>query len=190
MRAYSEMVTRVADAVMASMSPADRKKKVMEIFKRFKGMGDGLIRGGKHQIMLAAEGYETVVLEDASDEELNRLHNKYILGKKASVDRVADMDGDPDMAKSMSFLSRAVASLWNAEGDIQSVMDPLVDALKSIKTSNAYVSDADTESHERELTALIRQVDRDTKGVASQIRELRFKVKESVDQFRAELEGE
>jgi hypothetical protein len=63
----------------AAMSPPDRKKKVMDIFKRFKSLGDGLVTGGKHKIMLAAEGYETVVLEDAPDEEIDRIHNKYIL---------------------------------------------------------------------------------------------------------------
>lgn len=60
-------------------SPADRKKKIAAIFKRFKGVGDGMVSGGKHKIMLAAEDYETVVLEDATDEEIDRLYNKYIL---------------------------------------------------------------------------------------------------------------
>lgn len=63
----------------AAMPPADRKKKVAEIFKRFKGIGDGMVRGGKHKILIAVEGHNTVVLEDASDEEIDRIHAKYIL---------------------------------------------------------------------------------------------------------------
>lgn len=60
-------------------SPADRKKKIMAIFKRFKGVGDGMVSGGKHKIMIAPEDHEIVVLEDASDEEIDRIYNKYIL---------------------------------------------------------------------------------------------------------------
>lgn len=71
------MVSRVARSVTASMSPPERKKMVLDIYKRFKGMGDGNIQGGKHQIMLATEGYATVVLEDVDDAELNRIYTKY-----------------------------------------------------------------------------------------------------------------
>lgn len=73
------------------MSPSERKKMVMDLFKRFKGQGDANIRGGKHHIMLAAEDYADVVLEDADDAELNRLYTKYDVdnwlkkfGKKAT----------------------------------------------------------------------------------------------------------
>ena len=59
------------------MSPSERKKMVMDLYKRFKGQGDASIKGGKHQIMLATEDYATVVLEDADDAELNRIYTKY-----------------------------------------------------------------------------------------------------------------
>lgn len=77
----AKMASGTPEIKEAATSPADRKKKIAEIFKRFKGMGDGMVSGGEHKIMLAAEGYETVVLEDAPDEEIDRLHNKYILRK-------------------------------------------------------------------------------------------------------------
>ena len=65
MNPFQAMVTRVARSVTASMSPSERKKMVMDLFKRFKGQGDANIRGGKHHIMLAAEGYTDVVLEES-----------------------------------------------------------------------------------------------------------------------------
>jgi hypothetical protein len=77
MSPFQAMVFRVVRSVTASMSPAERKKMVMDIYKRFKGQGDSSIKGGKHQVMLAAEGYATVVLEDADDAELNRIYTKY-----------------------------------------------------------------------------------------------------------------
>lgn len=77
MNPFQAMVLRVARSVTASMSPSERKKMVMDLYKRFKGQGDASIKGGKHQIMLATEDYATVVLEDADDAELNRIYTKY-----------------------------------------------------------------------------------------------------------------
>ena len=52
------------------LDPKMRKKVLMAIYKKYKQMGDGMIRNKKHQIMDAADGYETYVLEDMSDGEL------------------------------------------------------------------------------------------------------------------------
>ena len=96
MSPFQAMVLRVARSVTAGMSPSERKKMVMDIFKRFKGQGDASIKGGKHQVMLAAEGYATVVLEDADDAELDRIYTKYDVAKwlkkfgKTAAKRVAD----------------------------------------------------------------------------------------------------
>ena len=49
---------------------ADRNKVLMAIYKKWKSVGDAMIRGGKHQIMDATDGYVSYVLEDMSDGEL------------------------------------------------------------------------------------------------------------------------
>lgn len=68
---------RYAVRVNPFVTPADRKKVTAALYKRFKGMGDGTIIGGKHKIMLATEGYRTLVLEDAPDDEIIRLARKH-----------------------------------------------------------------------------------------------------------------
>ena len=66
-----------APQVSEGLDPKARKKLVMGIYKRFKGQGDSSIKGGKHVVMLAVDGYKTVVLEDLSDDELQGLYTKY-----------------------------------------------------------------------------------------------------------------
>lgn len=180
------MVSRVARSAMAGLSPADRKKMVMETFKRFKGMGDGAVKGGKHEIFLAAEGYETRVLEDADDAELTRLHDKYIKGKKASATRVA---GDPirQMEEAQANLNRASGRLIDAGGYLGGSLDLLVEALTFTKAANADISDEDTEALERSLVSLLRRVDSETKALIREIREVRVKFKEAQDQYTDEI---
>jgi hypothetical protein len=52
------------------LDPKQRKKVLMTIYKKSKGMGDGMIRNKKHMIMDAADGYKTYYLEDMTDGEL------------------------------------------------------------------------------------------------------------------------
>lgn len=188
MSPFQAMVLRVARSVTASMSPSERKKMVMDLFKRFKGMGDGAVKGGKHEIFLAAEGYETRVLEDADDAELTRLHDKYIKGKKASAPttRVAD-DNIVWMRKAQENLNRASGRLIDAEGYLGGSLDLLVEALKFAKAANADISDEDTEDLEKSLVSLIRRVDSETKALIREIREVRFKSKEAQDQYLEEV---
>lgn len=289
------------------MSPSERKKMVMDLFKRFKGQGDANIRGGKHHIMLAAEGYTDVVLEDADDAELNRLYTKYDVAnwlkkfgktatefatpealakylkshpnadkskhsvkkdvsyvpkrhpeevrkevnalspekmkeeigklspeskarfekvhgqlghikdehdrnrgalhqvkgeenyerveterqpkKKASTaaGRVADAHTVRWMQEAAENLNRASGRLIDAEGYVGGTLDLLVEAMGFIKSSNADISDSDTEALEREVAALIRRVDSDSRGIINEIRELRSKVKDSREQYADEI---
>lgn len=191
MNSFQAMVSRVARAAVAGLSPADRKKMVMETFKRFKGMGDGALKGGKHQIFLAAEGYETVTLEDASDAELSRIHSKYILGKKAtSAQRVAETSSVSHMRRSLTNLTQAGARLRDAEGYVGGSLDLLVEALGFVKSANSDISDEDTEALEKELTALIRRVGQESRAITSWIRELRVKANEAREQYESEIDYE
>lgn len=59
------------------VTPADRKKTLMAVYKRFTRVGDGSIRGGKHRVMHATpSGFHTYVLEDTTDAELHALATK------------------------------------------------------------------------------------------------------------------
>jgi len=53
-----------------TLDPKMRKKVLMTIYKKYKQMGDGMIRSKKHMIMDAADGYKTYYLEDMGDGEL------------------------------------------------------------------------------------------------------------------------
>jgi len=77
-----------ATRVNPFVSPADRKKVLMALFKKFKSMGDGkVISGGKHNVMLATEGYRTVTLETLPDDEILRLARKHGILRSAGETR-------------------------------------------------------------------------------------------------------
>ena len=67
-------------------NPGDRKKVLMAIYKKFKSMGDGQIKGDEHTVFLATEDHKTVALEDTSDTELIAMARKYgILRSRAAA---------------------------------------------------------------------------------------------------------
>lgn len=199
MNPLQAMTLRVARSATASMSPSERKKMVMDLFKRFKGMGDASIKGGKHQVMLATEDYSTVVLEDADDAELNRIFTKYDVAnwlkkfeKKASTaaSRVADGTIVQMMQKATGNLNKASSRLLESQGYVGGVTDLLVEALGFIKAANSDMSDSDMEEVLAELTALLRRVDTETKSLSNAIRGIQHKVIESRNQLGSEIAWE
>jgi hypothetical protein len=183
------MVRRVARPVSAGLAPAARKKMVMDIFKRFKDMGDGLLRGGKHQVMLAAEGYNTVVLEDADDAELTRIYTKYQIGSWLKQFGKTARE-DPHMRQAADNLNRVSGRLLDADGYIRGSMDLLVEALGFMKQANANISDEVSEELEKEIVHLIKTLSDDVKAASRQIQVLRLKAKECREQYESELDSE
>jgi len=119
---YGNPAMNYAVRVNPFIQPADRKKVLMALFKRFKSMGDGRVVAGKHLVMLATEGYKTVTLEDLSDDEIIRLAHKHRILHSAAAER-----SNPTMRRTYGVYQeitsadvgkkrvRAFGSLWPVE---------------------------------------------------------------------------
>lgn len=185
MSTFQDMVARVANSVkMASLAPPERKKLILEIFKKFKMMGDGTIRGGKHEIHLAAEGYTLVLLEDASDDELQRLHKKYIAG---SPRRTASTDAVEELKKAGGNFRRVSQDLLNARGSLEEVEASIMSAAKYAAEGNSEVSDEDTERLQRDLQVFLRAFKSAASSMSRELERLQSDAKESADQYADEV---
>lgn len=68
--AFKRLLASNPEHKNVKLDPKVRKKALMAIYKKYKQMGDGSIKGGKHEIMDAGDGYQHYTLEDMSDGEL------------------------------------------------------------------------------------------------------------------------
>lgn len=100
---------RYAIRVNPFIKPSDRKKVLMALYKKFKTIGDGAIRGGKHVVMLATEGYRTIALEDQPDDEIIRLARKYGILKPLARE-------NPRPSRTYAFAQREIMDELESRG--------------------------------------------------------------------------
>lgn len=67
---FKSLLAKNPEHKNVKLDPKMRKKILMAIWKKYKTIGDGLMKGGKRKIMDAADGYQSYILEEMSDGEL------------------------------------------------------------------------------------------------------------------------
>lgn len=172
-----------------AMSPSQVKGEVKKLSPEFKARFEE-VHGQLSHIKDEDQRNQSALLQVKGEENYERVETERKPKKKSSQDRVAYGHSVRWMQEAAGNLNKASGRISDAESYMGGSLDLLVEALDLIKIANANVSDADTENLVREVTALIRLVDSNSRSVVSKLRVLRGKVNEAREQYEDEIAWE